>query len=197
MDLKNRSLLNEMMKINSAERIPNRDECEEMMIRYSMLPNIVDHSRQVMRVCLAITDNLHQDVSLNRELVVAAALLHDITKTRSLQTKEKHALSGGILLRELGYPRIAEIVAQHVTIPDLNLDGQIEEREIVYYADKRVMHDRVVSIHERVDDLIRRYATGEDIRRRIMQNKEQTLAIERKIARFMKIDINDAIRSIS
>jgi len=189
--------LNDDMKIIIADRIPHKEECEEMMIRYSMLPNIIDHSRQVMRVCLAIIDNLHKDVSVNRELVIAAALLHDITKTRSLRTKEKHAWSGGILLRTLGFPRIAEIVEQHVTLPDLNLDGQIEEREIVYYADKRVMHDRVVSIHERVEDLIRRYATGEDIRRRIMQNKEQTLAIERKIARFMKLDIDEAIRLIS
>jgi uncharacterized protein len=53
---------------------------------------------------------------VNRDLVVATALLHDITKTRSLVTKERHDTSGGALVRELGFPRIAEIVEQRVII---------------------------------------------------------------------------------
>ncbi|HQN71701.1 MAG TPA: hypothetical protein PK424_09215, partial [Smithella sp.] len=89
--------------------------------------------------------------------------------------------------------RVAEIVEQHVTIPDLNLQGGLEEREIVYYADKRVMHNVIVGLDERVDDLIKRYATDEKIRRRILLNKNQALAVERKISGFMKMDIHQAI----
>jgi putative nucleotidyltransferase with HDIG domain len=175
---------------NIMDRIPNRAECEELMARYSMLPNIVEHSLQVMRVSLAVTDNLKDGVSVNRDLVIAAALLHDITKTRSLETKERHAYSGGTLLRELGFPSVAEIVEQHVIIHNLNLEGEIEGKEIVYYADKRVMHDTIVTIEERVNDLIKRYGN------QILRNKEQVLAVERKIARFMKIDIHHAIQEI-
>lgn len=164
------------------------------MAKYSMLPNIVEHSIQVMRVSLAITDNLKSGVSVNRDMVVAAALLHDITKSRSLVTKERHDTSGGELLRELGFPRIAEIVDQHVIIQNINLQGRLEEREIVYYADKRVLHDTIVTIDERVLDLIERYGTGEEIRNMILQNKDQVLTVERNIASFMKIDINRAIQ---
>lgn len=178
---------------NKKDSIPDRAECEDLMVRYAMLPNIVEHSRQVMRVSLAITDHLQEGLSINRDLIVAAALLHDITKTRSLQTGEKHADSGGVLLRKLGFRRVAEIVEQHVTIPDLNLQGGLEEREIVYYADKRVMHNVIVGLDERVDDLIKRYATDEKIRRRILLNKNQALAVERKISGFMKMDIHQAI----
>jgi putative nucleotidyltransferase with HDIG domain len=181
---------------NIMDRIPNRAECEELMARYSMLPNIVEHSLQVMRVSLAVTDNLKDGVSVNRDLVIAAALLHDITKTRSLETKERHAYSGGTLLRELGFPSVAEIVEQHVIIHNLNLEGEIEGKEIVYYADKRVMHDTIVTIEERVNDLIKRYGNQEEIRNQILRNKEQVLAVERKIARFMKIDIHHAIQEI-
>jgi len=181
------------MMENKKDSIPDRAECEDLMVRYAMLPNIVEHSRQVMRVSLAITDHLREGLSINRDLIVAAALLHDITKTRSLQTKEKHAASGGVLLRQLGFGRVAEIVEQHVTIPDLNLQGGPEEREIVYYADKRVMHNIIVGLDERVDDLIKRYATDEKIRRRILLNKNQALAVERKISGFMKMDIHQAI----
>ncbi len=181
---------------NITDRIPTRTECEELMAKYSMLPHIVEHSMQVMRVSLAVTDHLKDGVSVNRDLVIAAALLHDITKTRSFKTKERHDASGGTLLRELGFPSIAEIVEQHVIIHNLNLEGKIEEREIVYYADKRVMHDKIVTIEERVHDLIQRYGTGEEIRNQIIRNKEQVLAVERKIAGFMKIDIHHAIQEI-
>ena len=184
------------MKKNIPDRIPTRAECEELMARYSMLPNIVAHSLQVMRVSLAFTDHLKEGVPVNRDLVAAAALLHDITKTRSLTTKERHAASGGVLLRDLGFPRVAEIVEQHVTIQNMDLGETLQELEIVYYADKRVMHDKIVTIDERVHDLIRRYATGEQIRSQIIQNKEQALIIERKIAGFMKIGIQDALEVI-
>ena len=185
------------MMRNITDGIPTIVECEELMARYYMLPNIIEHSLQVMRVSLAVTDQLKDGVSVNRDLVIAAALLHDITKTRSLKTKEKHAASGGILLRELGFPSVAEIVEQHVIIQNLNLEGKIEEREIVYYADKRVMHDTIVTIDERVHDLIKRYGKKDEIRNQILRNKEQVLAVERKIADFMKIDIHHAILEIA
>jgi hypothetical protein len=72
------------------------------------------------------------------------------------------------------------------------LEGRLEEREIVYYAGKRVLHDTIVTINERLLDLIERYGCEN----RILQNKNQVLTVERKIASFMKIDIDQAIQVI-
>lgn len=179
------------------DRIPSGEECDELMAQYAMLPHIVEHSRQVMRVSLAITDNLNRGVTVNRDLIIAAALLHDITKTRSFETKEPHDRSGAALLKEMGFMRIAGIVEQHVFFQDLDLQGRLEEREIIYYADKRVMHDRIVTIDERVHDLIQRYGAAQEIRNLILQNKNLVLAVESKIAGFMKIDIHRAIQEIA
>jgi putative nucleotidyltransferase with HDIG domain len=184
------------MAENTPDRIPSLKECEELMAQYAMRPHIVAHSLQVMRVSLAVIDHLKNGVSVNRDLVAAAALLHDITKTRSFVTKERHDASGGALLRELGFPHVAEIVEQHVTIRNVNLHGELEEREIVYYADKRVLHDTIVTIDERVNDIMQRYGAVEEIRSLILQNKSQVLAVERKIARFMKTEIDQAIGGI-
>ncbi|PKN53226.1 MAG: metal-dependent phosphohydrolase [Deltaproteobacteria bacterium HGW-Deltaproteobacteria-13] len=184
------------MTENITDKIPTRDECEELMAEYAMLPHIAEHSRQVMRVSAAIADHLKDGVSVNRDLVIAAALLHDITKTRSLTTKERHAASGAALLRELGFRRVAVIVEQHVILQNLNLEGRLEEAEIVFYADKRVMHDTIVTLDERVDDLIKRYAASEDIHNLILKNKVQALAVERKITGSMKIDIRDALEAL-
>ena len=179
------------------DRIPTREECNELMARYFMRPNIVEHSVQVMRVSMAITDNLKNDVTVNRDMVIAAALLHDITKTRSLKTQERHDASGGELLREIGFTCIAEIVEQHVHFRNLNPQGRLEEREIIYYADKRVMHDKIVTIEARVHDLVQRYGATEEIRNMIRNNKNLVLAIEKKIAGCMKVDLHRAIQEIA
>jgi putative nucleotidyltransferase with HDIG domain len=179
-----------------SDRIPSREECDKLMVQHSMRPNIVEHSIQVMHVSLAITDNLKNGAAVNRDLVIAAALLHDITKTRSLKTNERHDISGGEFLREMGFTSIAEIVEQHVVFQNFNPQGRLEEREIVYYADKRVNHDKIVTIEERVHYLLKRYGITEEIRGLILQNKNLVLAVERKIASFMKIDINRTLEEI-
>jgi uncharacterized protein len=175
------------------DRIPTIVECEELMRKYAMPPNIVDHSFQVMRVSIALVDNLKSDVSIDRDLVISAALLHDITKTRSLTTKERHDISGGLLLRELGFPRLATIVEQHVLLRNFFPDGKLEECDIIYYADKRVLHDKIVTIEDRAQDLIQRYGTTENIRNLILKNMSLVPDVEKKIAGFMAIDIQSAI----
>jgi uncharacterized protein len=178
------------------DRIPSPEECDELMAKYSMLPNIIAHSRQVMRVSLAITDNVKKGVTINRDMIIAAALLHDITKTRSLKTKEPHDQSGGELLRGLGFVSVGEIVEQHVILFDFDPKARLKESEIINYADKRVMHDSIVSLAERVQDLIQRYGVTEEIKNRIQQNEIQVIAIENKIAASIAIDLDAAIRGI-
>ena len=181
----------------TADRIPSREECFGLMERYGMLPNITRHSVQVMRVSLAIVDHLGNGAAVNRDLVAAAALLHDITKTRSLETGERHDASGGVLLRELGFGRIGRIVEEHVYLSNPDLQGGLEEREIVYYADKRVMHDRIVTLDDRLRDLVKRYGLTQEIASRILGNKSTILAVERKIAGCMGIGLEEAIREIT
>jgi putative nucleotidyltransferase with HDIG domain len=190
-------VLRTLMSGSIDNTIPSREECNELMAQYAMLPHIVEHSRQVMRVSLAIIDNLKNGVTLNRDLVIAAALLHDITKTRSFETKERHDMSGGALLRGMGFTIIAEIVEQHVVFQKFDAHSGLEEREIIYYADKRVMHDRIVTIDERVYDLIQRYGTEDETRNRILKDKGLILAVESKIAGFMNIDIHRAIKTMA
>ncbi|PKN72474.1 MAG: metal-dependent phosphohydrolase [Deltaproteobacteria bacterium HGW-Deltaproteobacteria-10] len=182
--------------VSLTDRIPSPEECHLLMEKYYMLPNIIAHSQQVMRVALVIADNLKSSASINRKLVMAAALLHDITKTRSLKTKEPHDQSGGELLRELGFARVGEIVRQHVFLLDFNPQEKLEEREIIHYADKRVMHDKIVSVSERVEDIIERYGVTEEIKKRIRLNESKAYALEKKIASSMAVELDRAIQKI-
>nr|HPJ39893.1 hypothetical protein [Spirochaetota bacterium] len=67
--------------MTAENRIPGNAECYQLIQRYEMLPNIVEHSEQVTRVALAVTDDLIDPTAVDRELIRASSLLHDITKT--------------------------------------------------------------------------------------------------------------------
>jgi len=165
----------------ASDSIPTRQECLRLMEAYGMLPNIRAHSLTVCRFALAIARAVNQAGSnFNLAAIEAASLLHDITKTRSLDTGENHASTGAELLRELGYAPIAGMVQEHVTPAD-NSGEDITAGELISYADKRVLHDRVVSIDERFSYLYERYGRDEHAVERISRARVRTQEIENKI----------------
>lgn len=176
---------------------PSEEKCLEIMQKYEMLPNIREHSIQVRNVSAALVDHLRDDVPIDRELVLCGALLHDIAKTRTIETRElRHDLIGGEILRELDLEPLAVICESHVFLENFQIDGPLEEREIVFYADKRVKHDVVVSLDERVDDLAKRYGKNDKIKEMIRKNKTFVLRIEEKIERFMTTKIDEALTGL-
>jgi len=177
--------------MNNRKKFPSEEECYTLIQRYKMLPNIIEHSIQVKKVSVLIYENLKDKNSLNIELIVASALLHDIAKTSSIINRElRHDLKGGELLRDLGYDEIAEIVENHVIFTGFDPDGPVTEKEIIYYADKRVMHDKIVSIDSRIEDLVKRYGKTEKIKEMIIDNKNFVKSLEFKIKSHMNIDID-------
>lgn len=177
--------------------VPNENECMEIMKRYNMLDNIIMHSIQVKNVSMALVDNLRDPAAIQASLVLAAALLHDIAKTRTIGTREmRHDIIGAEIMREMGYDAIARAVESHVVFDGFMPDGPLEEREIVFYADKRVMHDRIVSIDDRVDDLVKRYGINDHIIALITDNKNFILALERKLRSFLARDIEEILSEL-
>ena len=163
-------------------KIPTRDQCFRMMSAMEMMDHIVVHSLQVCRVATYLTEHLNrQNGRLNMDLIQAAALLHDITKTRSFKTRENHAQTGGQWLAEKGYPEVGELVRQHVRLDEYPRRVVLGEVQIINYADKRVLHDRVVSLDERLDYILERYGQPPERRKRIHWLWEKTLELEAKI----------------
>ncbi len=162
--------------------IPDEALCRRLMDRYAMLPNIVEHSFRVCQLACFLGRMLGAaGTRLDLRLIRASALLHDITKTRSLTTKENHAESGGRLLEELGYPEVAAVVRGHVRLADREDLLRLGEVHVVNYADKRVRHDQVVSLEERFEDLVMRYGLTPARRVRLRWMKEAALRLERRL----------------
>ncbi len=151
--------------------IPSINECLSFIEHYEMLGNIRDHSFMVARVANALVEGLVHNSAPSipdSNEVIAGALLHDIAKTRCLQNNGHHAKEGQDICNELGYPHIGKIVLEHVVLKDFNehlyKKGEFGAKELVYYADKRVRHDQVVSLQDRLDYIIERYGKGDPVK---------------------------------
>ena len=168
--------------------IPSITQCLSLMDRYAMLDNIRAHSLAVARVAksllMGMTETRGGGTNVpDTDLVLAGALLHDIAKTPCLGNKCDHARRGRDICLELGYPAIGEIVREHVTLKDFSIEryaqGIFFAKEIVYYADKRVRHDSIVSLHERKAYIIERYGNQDNFRhQQIEENFQRCQTLE-------------------
>lgn len=178
----------------SGSVIPSLAQCIDLMDQYGMLPNIRHHSLVVARLAeqlqggiCAVAPDRHQ---ADRHLVISGALLHDIAKTPCLNSACDHAKVGADICRRHNYPEIAAIVEQHVRLWDFNParyeQGRFNALELVYYADKRVLHNMVVHLDQRLSYILKHY--GKDNPKRqtlIRENFDKCLTLEHHLFRWL------------
>ena len=179
--------------MTTVSEVPSVQTCYRMIEEIGMLPHIVTHSEQVCRVALCLVDNikLPSTMVMDRRLVQAAALLHDITKTRSFETGEDHAFTGQKLLMERGFKAVARIVGQHVHLENHAQGEELDEAQVVNYADKRVLHDEVVSLEKRMAYIVERYGQKAAHRERIMLLWKQSRSLEDRLFRHIGFSPDD------
>jgi len=172
--------------------IPDKEECFKIIKNNNMMDHIIKHSTTVSKVAYCLTINLKKTFpALNIELARSAALLHDITKTQSFKTGEKHSETGGRLLKELGFPEIGDIIRQHVFLDKYIDTPPVTEAEIINYSDKRVLHDQVVPLDERLDYIYKRYVTNKEFIKHFDFMKKNTYMLEKKIFTFLDFKPED------
>jgi uncharacterized protein len=173
---------------NFCPMVPTVEECYALMDEFRMLENIREHSVIVARVAELIASGLVKagvDIALDR--IIAGALLHDIGKTICLELGGDHAQVGREICLQRRLHEVADIVGEHVRLRDFQPQGKISEKEIVYYADKRVNHSSVVTLDERLQYILDRYGgNNSEICQRIRANFAQCQMIEEKL--FARLD---------
>lgn len=176
--------------MDSPVAIPGVNHCLELMEQYQMLPNIRDHSIMVARVAEIIAGGLvAAGHNLSLETVIAGALLHDIGKTACLDNDDDHAAKGFEICLAHNLEPIADIVAEHVILKNYAPDRGFSEKEIVYYADKRVNHDMVVSLEKRLAYILERYGRNNEVRRRAIRiNYARCQDLENRMFSFLPFE---------
>lgn len=172
--------------------IPDKQHCFRLMRKMGMLEHIAAHSVQVCRVALSLAALMKSTrADLDPQLLQAASLLHDITKTRSFDTGENHAETGAAFLVELGFTEVGELVRQHVRLDSYQADQPIGHAAILNYSDKRVLHDAIVSLDERMQYILERYGETAVHRQRIGKLWQVTTALEDLIFKPLSISPSD------
>ena len=162
-------------------KIPTRDECIKLLKANNVPDNIIAHLMAVCDVSMKVCDFLEKrKIKVNRGLVAAASLLHDIKK---LQPGE-HEIEGANYVSSLGYPEVAVLIKKHGLkhCHESKLRPKTWEEKIVFYADKRVNGNNVVSVDERFEYIKQRYKK-EDVEKEVKLTKdfEKELLVDEKI----------------
>ena len=134
--------------------IPTREESLRIL-KNNVPDNIIAHLKAVAEFSEKVMDVLEKrGIKVNRELVRAAALLHDVKKMGP-----NHETRGAEYIKSLGYPDVANLILRHglAKLNDENFVPKTWEEKIVFYSDKRLKDDRIVSVDERFDDIRKRY----------------------------------------
>jgi putative nucleotidyltransferase with HDIG domain len=164
--------------------LPTYNDCLALMAAHGMLPNVREHSYRVMQVADFLGQALAAaGLELHLPLISTGALLHDLGKTPCLGTAQNHAQWGAEVLFSLGYPELAQVVREHVRLAEefVNDPRPLREAEVVNYADKRVLHTRVVSLADRFADLKERYGRTPEALARIAAMEVSSQALEEKL----------------
>jgi uncharacterized protein len=184
--------------------IPSPGDCLALMAAYGMLPNIREHSLMVRDVALYLgTFLVEAGFTLRLDLIEAGALLHDLGKTYCLGTSLNHAEWGAQAVNDAGYPEVAQVVREHIFLEIPSDDSRpIREAEVVNYADKRVLHSRVVTLADRFADLFVRYGKSHEAKSRIAGLEQGARRLEAKLFRPLTLhpmdllELNDTRRKL-
>ncbi len=158
--------------------LPTRKECLAILAEYHVPPHIVSHSKAVAKLAVFLAQRLNDNgAAVNVALLEGACLLHDLLRVHDFkeldykhfeqnlpkekkakwqQIRAKHKASSHEdaaydLLKEK-YPTLALIIKRHRYMALLDEKDRPEtwEEKLLYYADKRVMHEKIMPLKQRL-----------------------------------------------
>ncbi len=171
--------------------VPSASECRAVLAdKFSVNGPIVAHSTRVAQVALQLARALNAvGCHLDLKLIVAAALLHDLAKG-----KPDHAAVAAKLVRDLGYPAVAQVVASH-TVARVAEDQPIGAQEVVCFADKMVQQDKIVPVEIRFRNRLREYGKDPEAADTVFRRMSKILTIKERLENALGSSVESHITS--
>lgn len=189
----------------------NREDTEQLLDEFHTPIHVRAHCFQVARIGEHLANKLSEaGEDVDSDLVWIAGMIHDFVRVvdfkelpEDLGTDEDqevwkslrqqyggrhHAEVGAEILNEMGEEELSRIIRQHKYGSMLTEDSPSSwEAKLVYYADKRVAHDQIVSLEERLSEGRKRYRPDTPLNEEDKKRHDAIEALEKEI--FDKIDI--------
>jgi alpha-ribazole phosphatase len=177
-----------LLESRSRESIPTEAECEAISSRLRVPEQVIAHSMVVAELARTLAALLNRTgLALDLPLIVAAGRLHDIARGQP-----DHAAAGSKLISEMGYPCVGAVVAKHM---DIQSNGpSVDEADLIYFADKYVEEDRLVSLDARFQISMSRYADRPDILKKILRRFDEAKNIGRRIEAILGCPVENMVR---
>lgn len=141
------------------------EEALKLLKKYGIGSKVLKHILKVNQISVYLAKKLKEKgVNVDVELTDIASLLHDIGKKLSDETPMNHVEAGVKILNDEGMQEIGEIIKKHsinAIVEEDNIPTTWEEK-LIFYADRRVVEDQLVSLDERITDLRTRYPDIEE-----------------------------------
>lgn len=184
---------------------PSEEKIMEWRERFRLPKHIARHCDAVADVTKTLCAQLHKQGMLCRfDSIYKAALVHDLFRfvdfragaahvdmcpseedqrvwqhVKEAYPNLQHEPALAAFLRDEGYTDFADIVETHgFSVP--NERRQTTEQKVLFYADKRVSLDIVVTVEERFEDFAARYSNGKVTPERKRMH-EETLIVQKEL----------------
>src|SRR5579875_183294 len=140
--------------------IPNEQEAIEFHKRAGSNKEIIDHCKAVANVARKLADRFSEKgIKVDKESVYAAALLHDIGRTRTQTVHHGHI--GAEIIREFGADeKIARIVSRHVGAESRKKKPEISDSHLVTTC-RRHLKRRLSALLTRLSERVTRLSRFE------------------------------------
>lgn len=177
------------------EPVPEEKDMDRWMQDVRLPPHIQAHCEGVTTVADTLATRLMERGWLLRpQALHAAARLHDLLRFLDFRTWEgdalymptqedirvwtamketydgRHEISAARFLTDRGFASIGEIISTHRG--DELPASSTTEQKLLAYADKRVSHDRIVTVEERFDEFISRAGSSQKTQHAQVWKKE-------------------------
>jgi uncharacterized protein len=200
--------------------LPTHKECLAILTEYHVPPHIVSHSKAVAKLAVFLAKRLNENgAAVDVTLLEGACLLHDLlrvhdfkesdfnrfernlpeekkAKWQKLRAKYKassHEDAAYDILKDK-YPALALTIKRHRYMALINENEKPDtwEEKLLYYADKRVMHDKIVPLKERLTEGHKRnvFQHGSAAQSKINTAKVDPLIYKMEKEIFKKIGLN-------
>lgn len=168
---------------------PTREECLAILQKYQPQEKVLAHILAVTRAAETLSEYLNSSgMRLHLGVIMAAAMLHDVAKG-----EKNHAMKGRDIIVSLGYPEIADLIGTHMELEPESLQ-EINERTILYLADKIISGDHFVPLEERLTLRMDKYKEQEVqdiIRKRIGQAETIKQNVEQKLGKKLNAILSE------
>jgi len=186
-------------------------EIQALYIEFSVPESIIKHMRKVAEVCEKLCDELTKSgQKLNKKLITKTAKIHDVLRYVDFSDKsfeefcnnqeedkvktwrfyrEKYQKIGheqaiAKVLKERGQQEMAKIVEKHGIFSVSSL--KTLEEKVLFYGDKRVERDKVVSLKKRFEEGRKRNLRPTDDLKKVAEVEAKVYKLEKELLLLCK-----------